>query len=180
MTEAQIESTINMILSDVAAKSMTFEDYKVCFENAKKGYYGKAFDRLDGQVIFEWINAYFAEKSTIIQEKNNLLHDKSKRSEPLDMNIEGVRKVVEVLKQAIKPIPNVEVSKSNAEIKTRQFDQKHALIQRLFRRFEQIYFNEPYETNNGRFIKRYGKIMGQVEYIEHKLKQYERIKPRLK
>jgi hypothetical protein len=179
MTPPQIESTINMILSDVMAKSLTFEDYKVCFENAKKGHYGKSYDRLDGQIIFEWITAYFNEKTAIIEESNHLLHQNSKKDyvPPGEVNHEGVKKVVEVLRQAIKPISNAEVSNSNAEVKkTNVQDDKMKLIQRFLTQFDKLHRDKPHRSNHGRFINRYNKIMNQVEYSEYKLTQLERIK----
>ena len=40
------------------------DDFKLCFTRAKKGYYGKVFDRIDGQVIFEWLNQYTNDRMT--------------------------------------------------------------------------------------------------------------------
>lgn len=38
------------------------DDFKLCFNRAKKGIYGKVFDRIDGQVLFEWLSAYRKER----------------------------------------------------------------------------------------------------------------------
>lgn len=40
------------------------DDFKLCFNRAKKGYYGKVYDRIDGQVIFEWLNQYTNDRMT--------------------------------------------------------------------------------------------------------------------
>jgi len=39
------------------------EDFKLCFNNAKTGKYGQLYNRLDGSVIFEWLNNYQNERA---------------------------------------------------------------------------------------------------------------------
>lgn len=46
------------------------DDFKLCFNRAKKGLYGKVYDRLDGQVIFEWLNTYRKERCSTAEEKS--------------------------------------------------------------------------------------------------------------
>jgi hypothetical protein len=60
MSPAQIAQTVALILEDY--DWLCIEDLKVCFNNAKKGVYGKLYDRIDGQVILEWIDAYARER----------------------------------------------------------------------------------------------------------------------
>lgn len=52
----QIMQTIELILEDFSIYKIDF--FIACFNKAKKGHYGKQYDRLDGQIIFEWLNHY--------------------------------------------------------------------------------------------------------------------------
>lgn len=54
------------------------EDFKMCFDNAKDGVYGKQYDRLDRQVIIQWIETYCAERASFFEADNDLEHDKTK------------------------------------------------------------------------------------------------------
>lgn len=63
----QIMQTIDLILEDFSVYKIDF--FIACFNKAKKGFYGKQYDRLDGQIIFEWLTQYEYEYQVEI-EKN--------------------------------------------------------------------------------------------------------------
>lgn len=44
------------------------DDFKLCFNRAKRGEYGEVYDRLDGQVIFKWLRAYCRERMNTAEE----------------------------------------------------------------------------------------------------------------
>lgn len=46
------------------------DDFKLCFTRAKKGQYGKVYDRIDGQVIFDWLSTYVAERMCTAREQS--------------------------------------------------------------------------------------------------------------
>lgn len=56
MGAVQMAQTADLIIDEYFF--LKPDDFKLCFSNAKKGIYGKVYDRIDGQVIFEWLNAY--------------------------------------------------------------------------------------------------------------------------
>ena len=60
MGEKQIASTIEMIVADFYY--LNIEDIKLCFDNAKRGKYGRVYDRIDGNVIYEWLQKYSEER----------------------------------------------------------------------------------------------------------------------
>lgn len=65
MSDRQIAQTVDLILEDY---SIYKPDYFIlCFNRAKKGEYGKQYDRIDGQVIFEWLRQFDAEYSQEIE-----------------------------------------------------------------------------------------------------------------
>jgi hypothetical protein len=61
MNPAQIVDTSKLILQDYYFYKP--EEFKLCFDRAKKGQYGKVFDRIDGSIIFEWLRLYDSERS---------------------------------------------------------------------------------------------------------------------
>jgi len=61
----QIMQTIDLILEDFSVYKIDF--FIACFTKAKKGFYGKQYDRLDGQIIFEWLTQYEYEYQSEIE-----------------------------------------------------------------------------------------------------------------
>lgn len=68
MSDKQIIQTVELIIGDMDLMYLKPDDFILCFNRAKKGMYGKLFNRLDGQIIFEWINAYSVERDNEIIE----------------------------------------------------------------------------------------------------------------
>jgi len=61
----QIMQTVELILEDFSVYKIDF--FVACFNKAKKGFYGKQYDRLDGQIIFEWLTQYEYEYQSEIE-----------------------------------------------------------------------------------------------------------------
>lgn len=59
-SDGQINTTAELVMD----KFYWFkpEDFKLCFTKAKTGEYGVTYNRLDGGVIFEWLNRYEEER----------------------------------------------------------------------------------------------------------------------
>jgi len=60
MSEMQAIQTASLLIEQYPVE--TFEDLLLCLKNAKIGKYGKVFNRIDGQIIFEWFRIYLDEK----------------------------------------------------------------------------------------------------------------------
>lgn len=60
MTDLQTFETAMFILQDY--KCLNIADINLIFKRAKTGYYGKLYDRLDGQIILDWFRQYFEER----------------------------------------------------------------------------------------------------------------------
>lgn len=60
MGQDQLVQTIRLITEDFYY--FNIEDFKLCFNNAKRGRYGKIYDRIDGNVIYEWLQKYSEER----------------------------------------------------------------------------------------------------------------------
>lgn len=61
MTDMQTFETAMIILQDY--KYLTIADINLLFKRAKSGYYGKLYDRLDGQIILDWFRLYDKERT---------------------------------------------------------------------------------------------------------------------
>ncbi|WP_410962762.1 hypothetical protein, partial [Salmonella sp. SAL4446] len=62
MGAEQVAQTVNFILSDFWM--LKIDDVKLCFDNAKRGKYGKVYDRMDGAVILEWLQTHFEARTS--------------------------------------------------------------------------------------------------------------------
>lgn len=60
MNLEQLVQTILLITEDFYY--FNIEDFKLCFNNAKRGKYGKVYDRIDGNIIYEWLQKYSEER----------------------------------------------------------------------------------------------------------------------
>lgn len=86
MGAVQIASTADLIIEEFYF--LKPDDFKLCFNRAKKGSYGKVYDRIDGQVIFEWLNAYTNDRMTTasdtsIQEADRMKFPERERTSSL-------------------------------------------------------------------------------------------------
>lgn len=76
MTSQQIEQTAELILQKHPGLSL--EDLKLCFNNGKSGEYGKQYDRIDGAIIFDWIDKYLITKQEWFEHHSEKSHSKDK------------------------------------------------------------------------------------------------------
>ena len=65
MSEVQIVETVKLIIEDYSA--LKPDDFVLFFSRAKRGYYGKIYDRMDGQIIFEWLEQFMFERDQEIE-----------------------------------------------------------------------------------------------------------------
>ena len=56
----QVAQTVDLIIDEYYFFKP--DDFKLCFNRAKKGLYGKVYDRIDGAVILEWLGRYEKER----------------------------------------------------------------------------------------------------------------------
>jgi hypothetical protein len=160
MNAQQVTQTADMILKDF--NFLRVEDFKLCFENGKKGFYGKQYDRLDGQVLYEWLSQYASDRAN---EAEKLSAKKTfENSDP--PNIEGQKKVIEILSKAVETFQNKPPAKI---IKP---DETTIFIQKCLREFDEIHHKNPIkDTRQTRFISYNGKNVDQVEYANLKLEE---------
>lgn len=86
MGASQVHQTAELILE--AYGQYKFDDWKLCFKMAKLGQFGTVYDRIDGNVIFDWFDKYleirFSEFETARAKENRMLNEPVK-SDPTPM-----------------------------------------------------------------------------------------------
>lgn len=182
MRDTQIMQTIDLLLEDFSVYKIDF--FIACFNNAKKGYYGKQYDRIDGQMLFEWLTEYeyeyqsdiekgrTTEKTLVEQGKISLAADQPEQ-DPDQKLIEESKPVPmpDYIKEMIHTIATKKILPVKERVKT------HAEI--VMEGFVSD-FNELYEKHGepgmGKIVAFHGapgKGMGMQEYIECRALVYE-------
>lgn len=67
ITDSGIESLCPLIV--VTYPSLTLEEIALCFCQAKKGFYGEDFQRLDGSTIMKWLRIYCEDRAQRLMNK---------------------------------------------------------------------------------------------------------------
>jgi len=80
MTDEQVIETAELLLSNWPYLRPT--ELRIFFGNCKMGKYGKIYDRVDGQMLFEWLKLFEIEKDEVIssirvKENSEFKKDKS-------------------------------------------------------------------------------------------------------
>lgn len=77
MSDVQVGQTIELIQQEYWM--LKPEDFKLCFNNAKKGMYGQVYDRIDGQVIMSWLQQHIAKRFEFSEQQSMQKHDRLKK-----------------------------------------------------------------------------------------------------
>jgi hypothetical protein len=79
MTPQQLMLTAELIMEEYYY--LRVEEFRICFRMAMKGEYGPVYNRIDGQVFFEWIRKYFTKRDAVTarmvkdQQANNNIYE---------------------------------------------------------------------------------------------------------
>ena len=63
MSDVQVATTVDLIMEEYPY--MKTDDLKLCFKNAMKMKYGSIYNRIDGQVIMNWLRQYNKERCAV-------------------------------------------------------------------------------------------------------------------
>jgi hypothetical protein len=114
MSGSQIASTVELIIE--AYGSYKFDDWKLCFKMAKLGKFGTVYDRIDGNVIFDWFDKYLEIRSTEFESaraKENRLYSEPIKSYPLIPMPEYVKELID--KKVIVKEPGKQLNQTDAQ-----------------------------------------------------------------
>lgn len=76
MSAEQVIQTVNYILMDFWM--LKPEDFKLCFDNIKRGKYGQLYNRIDGAVILDCLTTYFEARTSHVIAKGEAEHSQNK------------------------------------------------------------------------------------------------------
>lgn len=93
MGQSQLVSTIQLVVEDFYY--LNIEDFKLCFNNAKRGVYGKIYDRIDGNVIYGWIAQYAQERACFCESIDDR-HKTSDTSERISTKIKNEDRAIRI------------------------------------------------------------------------------------
>lgn len=156
----QIKLTIDMLLNDLVTKNLKPEDYKVMFDDMKKGYYGNLYDRFDGQIIFKIANEYADKRASFIENESMRLagiHKEKSHEVPTEL--------LNVFSEVKK---NLSVQTATERKQKEKLIPYNAEVTKIFSEFDKIWKEKPVNTI-GKFIEYDGKVMDQIEFLEYKL-----------
>lgn len=104
MGASQVHQTAELILESYG--QYKFDDWRLCFKMAKLGQFGTIYDRIDGNVIFDWFDKYleirFSEFETARAKENRMLNEPVK-SDPTPMP-DYIKELIEKKVVTEKPI----------------------------------------------------------------------------
>lgn len=171
MSDTQLAMTIDMILEDYSVYKPDY--FQLCFKRAMKGNYGTTYDRVDGQIIFEWLRKFDAEYTAEIEnERINqqkritkdvyLTPEEIERDKPIPMP-EETKELLKTL--FVKPLPVKEIIEP----------QEHKLLKSFRADFDKIIKdNDQNDTEFVHFHGTPGKSMNFREYLEYRVNLLEK------
>jgi hypothetical protein len=113
MNDSQITTTAEFIVQDF--QWLTLSDISMCFDNAMKGYYGKLYAAIDGQVILLWFKQYSIDRSDAMEDLSLRQHYELKTKKGIHPDIieayQNVLREKQEVKNTFKPIDVSEVQK---------------------------------------------------------------------
>jgi len=161
MGPAQIKMVVEMLLADLVTKNLKPEDYKVMFEDMKKGYYGNLYDRFDGQIIFRIASEYADKRASIIENESMRLANVHKEK-PNEVPVQLMNVFSEAKKKLAEDVKTERKEKEKVQPKSSE-------VSKAFAEFDKIWKEKPVKTKGGsRFIECDGKTMDQIQFLEYK------------
>ena len=175
MGETQLVQTVDLILGDLNFKNLKPDDFKVCFDNAKKGYYGKSYNRIDGMVICEWLSIYCSERANICESMaiQKAAEDKKKVDLIAPEVVELYQKIYDE-NNGFKEIEKTQVVPAKKLIEKSPRDK---FIQKCLTDFDTL-ATEIYEKGKqvpGKYVVIDGENLDVVSYTELKLTEYDQL-----
>lgn len=163
MNAQQLSLTAELIMEDYYY--LRVEELQICFRMAMKGEFGPLYNRIDGQVFFEWIKKYMTKRGAVTeriqQEKqtNNNIYEVFNHPQ-----IESAMKDV-YDKIAHKEAPQPEAKRQGTSPFEKQIlDEYDALPEWKESRWFKVYQNKPYQFTEYRKQRYMEEINNQNEY----------------
>jgi hypothetical protein len=177
LSAPQMVDTAQMILNEYP--ELKIDDVALCFSKAKKGHYGKVYDRLDSAIIFGWLEMFLADKNEQIEyfwkhQQTAIKKDDQPLLPPIAAAPDDV--ALRYLKEIKKDVFQISRKNNQARRILTPAPVKENLIyefhQHLIQRFNELYeieiWGETKHPRGTRFITCCGKKLDIAEYIQKK------------
>lgn len=179
MTELQVRQTTDLIILE--KPHLSLPDLQVCFRRAKSGVYGKLFDRIDGSVIFDFINQYEAEKTD--EAENQSIYDHSQFKKKTDTEAKtGIhpdsQKIIDEIKSRLSKQIEQEREKEDIIRNSRMGLSKVSELtpeQKWMGTYDRIFKRSGEMVGGAKFIDRNGVKMSMSEYLTFRSKKYMKL-----
>lgn len=159
MNDRQIAQTVDLILEDYSVYKIDY--FVLCFNRAKKGHYGKLFDRVDGQIILDWLARFDFEYQDEIESER--INEKKRHEKDVVLSPEDQpAPMPENVKQLIGTLSAPTIVRLPSE-KTKE----QVIIDSIISEFNLLCGDEI--QIGKRFAMCNGKMMDVQEYIEFRL-----------
>ena len=163
MNAQQLALTAELMLEDYYY--LRVDELQVCFRMAMKGEFGPVYNRIDGQIFFEWIRKFMTKRQAI-SERINLEKQSNNNIYEMFQNpqvIEAIQQTADKLKIEEAPAREVKRSEVSAfeQLLMKEYD---ALPQWNNDMRFRVYKNTPYQFNEYRKERYMEEINKQNEY----------------
>lgn len=162
MNNNQVMQTVELILEDYWHYKV--DHFVLVFNKAKKGYFGKQYDRIDGQVIFSWLEQFDREFSSDVESVRSNENKRLQKKLQAPIGEESLTRMPDWFADSIKkmnepkPLEQKQIALTDDQI----------LINGFIQEFNKIHLEGEHQEGK-RFIKFKGKMVDVTEYIELKL-----------
>lgn len=163
MNGKQVADTIEVILD--THPHLTLLDFKLFFSRMKTGFYGTFYDRMDGMVIIEKINAYVSEKQDVIEERNINEHKHRKIEESMQSGYHP--DVIKVMEEAI---GKKKIENAFNESVPREKTDAEKIADRWMRQFDNLHSKYGVPNISARFIKINHQVFDFTNFMDRKFK----------
>lgn len=198
MEANQIAECVKMILEDNNFRCLKPDDFKVCFTKMIKGHYGKSYDRMDAQVIFEALENYLQERLDTVEQISIDRHKLEMAGKMAQTNPEGQKKIGDIFRAVLKEVsPQVKYKAEKVVLKDNKYEievvpekdfkepvketkviqveksERDIFIQSCFREFSETIKKKGSLLKSGDFIEYEGKHLSETEYVQARITKYD-------
>jgi hypothetical protein len=163
MNPQQLMLTAELIMEEYYY--LRVEEFRICFRMAMKGEYGPVYNRIDGQVFFEWIRKYFSKRDAVTnrmvkdQQSNNNIYEMFQHPQVVD----AIQQAADKLKIQEAPVQEAKRSEVSAFEKMLMDEYDALPAWNSDMRFR-VYNNKPYQFTEYRKERYMEEINNQNEY----------------
>jgi hypothetical protein len=167
MNATQVAQTTDLIIE--AFPLFKLDDISLCFRRAKMGNYGAMYDRIDGQIIMNWLYLYDSEKTAeIISIRENEKSNYNKAEPFVEYMPEDIKEEFD------KIIPQFKPSLKDRGFEQSEFDRQ---LNEIYREFDDLHRKQQklllLDEKDGaiRYVQYNSKKLTAAQYIEQRISE---------